>query len=1521
MLRFLGGLLFLVQSVTATPFADSFGRCQNQSDNLFQIQVKIKSEHELVSQGLSSDEAVLKRQRALERIQSSPWSYLEYLPRLQIHSIGLSFLSDQNAVAQSLLETGDYEFIRRNCIYSPALTPDDAQYGNQYYLPLIEADDAWDFTTGTTSITVAIVDSGVDITQQDLSGRTVSGFNTFTCTPTAAAGCGSIAPVEAAVTALNDCAHHGTRVAAIAAATGNNAVGMAGINFAAQIMPVRISNAADCTSNAVNMAEGIIWAAEHGAKVINVSYSGVYDPTVQAASSVARSLGSLVVFAAGNNTLDLLVECSAVYSSAQCAPYTLDDILVVGATDSTDALAGFSNSGAWIDLVAPGDNIRTVNTGSTYADQDGTSFSAPIVSGAASLLFALFPDLNPGEVEDLLLQSSTDLGTSGEDDTFGYGRLDIHGAISLALSGSLNSSLSDNRKLDLLLPKGPAKIGMTDTPARGGSQSRGVIFTQGNSGLFNFSHQEIDNRRLSMSELPVGAKVGRGSLYYRKDDESSDFVFTNDSRTQVFLGSFNSLGGGGPGPAIVHKTACGSFVQLSDIHLTEDASGATLHLVVADKGADAVYSYTLSRSSETVCTLNASLSISKPEWIRSVNQANPRIYIGYRDSTGLRVRSYQDSDLTATSTAVTLTTSISALFGRPFLDSTNSDLWVPIAYANDSVGADYIARFTFAAFPPVTNTTVASCASPTQILQDYEGGSRLLYVLCPQHRKVRVLDTSGNSVGDISTTFTPRKIFVTSDGTYRYVAALRGDAKLSIFRASATGTSPSFSETTFNLPTIMDDIGGFGSLDEVVLVDQETNLISVADLGTLASDYNLYLPRGINALAAQSAFVTHFVSTAANSAYTLDELKNGIWRLTQYPVDTSPIQIFYRTNRLYTLNRDGESVTAIDLTDGESLELSLPSGARPLHFEMSTALDRIWTANSGTNSMTEINIANANIGIHGAGGLSEVVVQTVAIGFSPKKILYQSSDDTLYIAGPTQVRAYDGSAMTSVITQTLASGISDITLRTGGIWASSRRGPSVTAMDRSTFTTTALTYSPQLMTSNESVGIVGFMNTQQLRSSAGNTYSLYPFTKIFSSLTNLFVYNSGEQELQVYPYSQMASSGVAGSRIRLTSDFDITDSDTNGNIWLANSQQLKVQRVSSNLQVESVKDISRSLPIDIIPYAAENRIYVLSRNLNLLYSYDTVNGGMRKVSVCEAPTKMILDSVNDRLYVLCTQLSAIAVLALNDVGDVLTQTLYRTGSQPVDMVFDSTADQLFILNQGSDSVTIYDTSSLATAPTTVTITDAPSSMALDTSTGDLSIFHRATRTRTSLDGPSLVATTATIANFGFTRAAINSSTNTVYGTSISPKSIYATSTLNFALSGTALTDEDSYATEIGISPSQDKTYMLYPLNDMVRIFTESGASSTYRDVSVGDDPRGILVSDTVTRAYVSNFADDTVSVISTTTNAVLSTISLTAGCGPTKMALISVSGTNYVFTLCETNETIELFTAATYSVGTPVELE
>jgi serine protease len=326
----------------------------------------------------------------------------------------------------------------------------------------IDATHAWDITTGSATMVIAVVDSGI-VVHPDLTGRILPGYD-FVSDPTDAndGGGRDADPTDpgdwrtaglcpAPMNTAEDSNWHGTLVAGVIAANANNGIGLAGIDWNAQVLPVRVLGR--CGGEFSDIFDGMAWAAgipvpgvpanPHPAKVINLSVGsrGVCSNQIQAIVDQILDAGVFIAVAAGNDNAN-----ADGYVPASCG-----GVSTVGATDQLGARASYSNFSTGMDISAPGGDsdrngthdsiVTTWNTGKTvalsptYADAEGTSFATPEVAGVAALMLAVNPALRPAQIKALMAQSASPFAAGSDCITRGIcgaGILNAFGAVKAA---------------------------------------------------------------------------------------------------------------------------------------------------------------------------------------------------------------------------------------------------------------------------------------------------------------------------------------------------------------------------------------------------------------------------------------------------------------------------------------------------------------------------------------------------------------------------------------------------------------------------------------------------------------------------------------------------------------------------------------------------------------------------------------------------------------------------------------------------------------------------------------------------------------------------------------------------------------------------------------------------------------------------------------------------------------------------------------------------------------------------------
>jgi len=387
-------------------------------------------------------------------------SYLQQnnLKKLRTASTGYSDIQlPENAnFKDELLQlenSGLFSVVEPNTIGRYLLVPNDNQYQSQWHLQKVEAEAVWDLNTGTSNIVVAVLDSGTEFTHSDLGQGndnynniwTNSGEDAWTDSEDPSTGNNIDDDNNGFIDDWkgwdfdsddNDGSggfFHGTAVAGVVAAKTNNNNGVAGIaggnnNKGTSIM---IGNVGNNAPNGSVLDDAILYAAANGANIIQLSLSvGSSQALNDAITEAYNTHGVLIIGAAGNSS-----------ASSVGYPSSHPDIMAVGASNQNDFKSGFSQYGDKLEISAPGSDIVTTTLNNGYVSTSGTSFSAPLTSGIASLVMSRHPNLTNEQVRNILKDSADkvggynydhDISKPGHSLQMGYGRINAHSAILLA---------------------------------------------------------------------------------------------------------------------------------------------------------------------------------------------------------------------------------------------------------------------------------------------------------------------------------------------------------------------------------------------------------------------------------------------------------------------------------------------------------------------------------------------------------------------------------------------------------------------------------------------------------------------------------------------------------------------------------------------------------------------------------------------------------------------------------------------------------------------------------------------------------------------------------------------------------------------------------------------------------------------------------------------------------------------------------------------------------------------------------
>lgn len=434
---------------------------------------------------------------------------LELVRDLPLAGVGVyraSALSAQNADAEAqtlrlvaeLSARDDVVYAHPNYVLEAFATPNDPLYNAQWHYPAINLPAAWDRTTGSPGVTVAVIDSGILAEHPDLSPKLLPGYDFVSSASTSGDGDGRDGdPADPNATSR----YHGSHVAGTVAAATNNGTGGAGVSWGAQLLPVRVLGLGSGTL--ADAIDGILWSVgeevpgvpgnPNPADVLNLSLGGRTQcseaPALQDALDTAGAAGAVIVVAAGNENVD----------ANGVTPASCGGVITVGATDLSNERAGYSNYGTRIDVMAPGGDltqdddsngepdgvlstVRDDATGDyTYSYIDGTSMAAPHVAGAIALLKSVRPSLSGAEARDVLISTARPIASC----TVGCGAGLIDVAAALA-------ELAAPATPDFSLTVSPAAVTLST------AESLEVALTLSRSGGFG------DDVSFSVAGLPGG---------------------------------------------------------------------------------------------------------------------------------------------------------------------------------------------------------------------------------------------------------------------------------------------------------------------------------------------------------------------------------------------------------------------------------------------------------------------------------------------------------------------------------------------------------------------------------------------------------------------------------------------------------------------------------------------------------------------------------------------------------------------------------------------------------------------------------------------------------------------------------------------------------------------------------------------------------------------------------------------------------------------------------------------------------
>ena len=522
-------------------------------------------------------------------------------------------MAEARALARRIAANPDVEYAQVDGLRRPAMVPNDPAIATQVFFDAsvggVNAYGAWDLTRGSAAVTVAVVDTGITH-HAELSGRTLPGYDFIEDPAIANDGNGRDSdpsdpgdwvtaadlanPLFAGQCSVGDSSWHGTSVAGLVAANSNNGIGIAGMDWSAHVLPVRVLG--KCIGHDSDILDGVAWAAGlpvpgvpanlNPAQVINLSLGGP-DPCFQAyhdgfQQALAHGVTRAIVVAAGNERVDV----------ATTTPAGCSEAIVVAATTRAGSLTSYSNFGAGVTLSAPGGEDRndaivtlwndgtTVPSTDSYAYTVGTSMSAPLVSGVVSLMLSVAPNLTAAQVRSILRASAKPFpaGSTCSTTRCGAGIVDARAAVAAAQAASGASGINYQ---GLWWSAGGSESGWGINFAHQGEQIFATWYTfdtAGNawwltmlathttgesfSGVIYTTNGPPFNNNTNQTAFSPARAVGTGTLVF-SDGNSGSFTYTVNSITQTKPLVRYDLGTG-PEPACIYSAVTPDFASATN---------------------------------------------------------------------------------------------------------------------------------------------------------------------------------------------------------------------------------------------------------------------------------------------------------------------------------------------------------------------------------------------------------------------------------------------------------------------------------------------------------------------------------------------------------------------------------------------------------------------------------------------------------------------------------------------------------------------------------------------------------------------------------------------------------------------------------------------------------------------------------------------------------------------------------------------------------------------------------------------
>lgn len=518
----IGSLILLVLLIFSSFLFNQNEQVQAQTSKNYQegeVLIKLKDGHKNTpSKILEKNKLTIKALDKLEKDIPSKSNSGVYRVKVE---------EDPKKIASQLKHDSQVEFAEPNYKLSLATTPNDPEFSNQWNLSKINMPSAWNISTGSTNISIAVIDTGVDWSHPDLAdniwlnpNETENGLDSDNN--------GYIDDIRGwdFVTQTNcypgeDCTGtpdndpmdfhgHGTAVSGIASAVTDNGVGIAGAGWKVKIMALRAgyARAGDGKGELLvsDAANAIRYAADNGADIINLSWGGEFSSTIKNSIDYAANKDVLIIGAAGNEGND-----------TKYYPASLNNVLSVGGTNSSDSRWASSNFGSRVNISAPANNIYTTSVNNSYTTASGTSLSAPLVAGVAGLVKSKYPSINRKNLTNRLVSNGIDIGSIG---------------IGPRLNGVSFTPTKRHPEGSLIRAKGQASVYLIREGKRVGIPSPNVLTNRYRwNDVNNVSYAElISYPRAGVLGFKDGTLIrprGGGTVYIVEDNKKRGFNSAN----------------------------------------------------------------------------------------------------------------------------------------------------------------------------------------------------------------------------------------------------------------------------------------------------------------------------------------------------------------------------------------------------------------------------------------------------------------------------------------------------------------------------------------------------------------------------------------------------------------------------------------------------------------------------------------------------------------------------------------------------------------------------------------------------------------------------------------------------------------------------------------------------------------------------------------------------------------------------------------------------------------------------------